>query len=288
MNPCSNKCDLESPTRNNYFYGKRLDAYHFQLETDYCNNKRSLINRCVHGMGVVCGLDVDPCTDQSVWIQPGLALDGEGREVIVPEPYELKLMPDVPTDEQCPERSEGDAESQESREGKRRPTDSHAYDKEMGYRKEREEKWFKIHLCYQECLDEPELIHTSDHCNTSPVQPSTVLEGFEIGLEPGKFESPCDWLKIPDVITEIRGSKSSSPKRAYELCYHSLVKNVVSKPCCHDSNHWNPCIPLANVCMVKDGDHWRLADNAIDIMVRPIVLSNENLFQLILSLILDR
>ena len=285
MNSIASKCDLESPTRNNYFYGKRLDTFHFQLETDYFNGKRSLVNRCVHGTGVVCGLNVTPCSENSVLIHPGLAIDCEGREIVVPEPYKLMLTLDPSDSEHCPEE---EIEENESEKDEVQSKDPHRRKREGDYGNETRMKWFKVFLCYKECLDKPEAVNTSDHCDATSVQPSTIEESFEVCAESGKFESPCDWLKIPDVIKEIRGSKGSTPQRAYEICYHTLVKNVVSQPCCKEANSWDPCIPLANICMVRDGKTWRIGDNGIDILVRPIVLSNDNLFQLILSLILDR
>lgn len=44
--------------RNNYYYGKLLTSKDFQNEQDYINNKRRLINRVLHGVGIVYGLDV--------------------------------------------------------------------------------------------------------------------------------------------------------------------------------------------------------------------------------------
>ena len=38
--------------RNNYYYGKLLTSKDFQNEQDYINNKRRLINRVLHGVGI--------------------------------------------------------------------------------------------------------------------------------------------------------------------------------------------------------------------------------------------
>ena len=50
-------------------------------------HRRWLINRMLHGEGVLCGLDVvpherDDCAPTTVWIEPGIALDCRGRELI--------------------------------------------------------------------------------------------------------------------------------------------------------------------------------------------------------------
>jgi len=76
---------LATPVRNRYFYGKLLDAFHFDLEQSYMNRKRWLINRLVLGSGVVVGLRVAVTNDgQHIVVGPGMALDGVGREIVVP------------------------------------------------------------------------------------------------------------------------------------------------------------------------------------------------------------
>ncbi len=75
---------LPSPVRNRYFYGKLLDAAHLQLEQDYFNDKRRLLNRLLAGAGVIEGLEVTPAGDGRVTVSPGVALDPTGREIIVP------------------------------------------------------------------------------------------------------------------------------------------------------------------------------------------------------------
>jgi hypothetical protein len=46
--------------RLRYFYGQMLHARDLQLEQAYFREKLKLHNRCLHGWGVVCGLDVTP------------------------------------------------------------------------------------------------------------------------------------------------------------------------------------------------------------------------------------
>lgn len=76
---------LESPERNHYYYGKLLDAYHLELEQRYGNQKRWLLNRLSLGSGVLCGLGVQVSADgMRVRVSPGVAIDGVGREIIVP------------------------------------------------------------------------------------------------------------------------------------------------------------------------------------------------------------
>ena len=77
--------------RNNYFYGKLLSVDDFESEQRYMNDKRRLINRFMHGCGVVCGLGVIAVDDDTVSLEAGIALDFEGREIIVESPKLMKL-----------------------------------------------------------------------------------------------------------------------------------------------------------------------------------------------------
>lgn len=78
--------------RNRYFHGKMLTARDFELEQKYYNNKRRLLNRCVFGAGVVCGLGVYHNDDDSLMVETGLALDYTGREIVMPTPMICKLL----------------------------------------------------------------------------------------------------------------------------------------------------------------------------------------------------
>lgn len=77
--------------RNHYFRGKLLTARDFEAEQDYMNNKRHLLNRMINGTGVICGLGIDDVElseiDMNIKIRfktGGAAIDGWGREIIVP------------------------------------------------------------------------------------------------------------------------------------------------------------------------------------------------------------
>lgn len=91
---------LAAPERNQYFYGKLLDAPHLQLEQEYLNSKRWLVNLLMGGKGVIAGLAVVPSANGTrVVIQPGVALDGWGREIIVPA-LSAAIDPRALTDDQ--------------------------------------------------------------------------------------------------------------------------------------------------------------------------------------------
>jgi hypothetical protein len=89
---------LVSFSRNRYFYGKFLTERDLTLEQGYVNRKRWLVNRLGLGSGVLCGLEVELSKDGScLLVQPGVAIDPLGREIIVPEAYCL-ANPRQPTD----------------------------------------------------------------------------------------------------------------------------------------------------------------------------------------------
>jgi len=55
--PCAHFPEFKRP---NYFRGQMLGPREFQGEQGYLREKFRLHNRCLHGYGVVCGLEVDP------------------------------------------------------------------------------------------------------------------------------------------------------------------------------------------------------------------------------------
>jgi hypothetical protein len=75
---------LHAPRRNRYYAGKLLDADSLQVEQCYGIEKRWLLNRLALGPGVLCGLTVRPGADGTVCIDPGVAIDHLGREIVVP------------------------------------------------------------------------------------------------------------------------------------------------------------------------------------------------------------
>src|SRR5262245_5121093 len=74
---------LSAPRRNHYFYGKRMDVQHFEMEQSYGKLKQWLLNRLTLGKGVLCGLRVSVDGDR-ICVDPGVAIDGLGREIVVP------------------------------------------------------------------------------------------------------------------------------------------------------------------------------------------------------------
>ncbi len=75
---------LPAPVKNNYFYGMLLTDEVLSKEQHYLDGKRWLLNRSAVGKGVLSGLDFTIEAAGRVKIQPGVAVDGLGREIVVP------------------------------------------------------------------------------------------------------------------------------------------------------------------------------------------------------------
>lgn len=82
-------CGTAAFRRNVYFNGKALTERDFSDEQSYLIGKNWLHNRALHGSGSVCGLKVTShpnpaCRPHFLVLEPGLALDPQGREIVVP------------------------------------------------------------------------------------------------------------------------------------------------------------------------------------------------------------
>jgi hypothetical protein len=278
------KNGLRTPVRNRYFYGKLLDAHHFELETGYFNQKRWLINRMVLGYGVVCGLDVRPGGERdTIVVTPGLALDGWGREIIVPEPTEpISLLhcgrrrerqrPTTQTSD-TEHRREGNPEQRQEGDQKWQQPLYEEVDQKRQQPPRYEEFDVHVAICYHECESDPAPVRAGDCETVDPCAPGAVREQYRICVRDGFWEPPdVTECSIPDLI--FGGG----------IDYDALVKWVTSG--CPELAD-DPCIPLANIRVVveDEGDHCH--PDEIDITARPIVYSNDVLWNVILSLLIE-
>ncbi len=227
--------NLQKPVRNRYFYGKKLDVQHFELEQDYFNAKRRLLNRLVSGFGVVCGLNVvwaDPDKCDAIVVNPGLAIDKWGREIIVTQDsMPVKIAP--PDDSDCPPG---------------------------------EENFVYVCLEYLECEIDPAPVLSSECNGGQRCMPDTIQERYKITVKPCKAPEIGHRCQIPDLTDDSTG----------EILYDVLVR-WVSERC--SSPHKDSCIPLAEI-EFDEGGHCR----DIDITVRPIVYTNDLLFEMLLAI----
>ena len=72
-----------SVKRLNYFTHQFLREQDFKDEQDYHVAMRRRHNRIFHDWGVAEGLEVQKTEERSITINPGTAVDREGREIVL-------------------------------------------------------------------------------------------------------------------------------------------------------------------------------------------------------------
>jgi hypothetical protein len=164
---------LRTPVRNSYFYGQLLGVASLELETEYAIAQRRLLNRLVLGYGVICGLDVTVSDDHKrVQVGPGAAIDGWGREIVVPEP-----TPWTPIGDDLVARA-----LQRARDCK-------------------EDACVQVLICYHECRGDPAPVYAGDCDSADPCAPSTLSERYRVVLRDRcakRREHQCDVKDLVD------------------------------------------------------------------------------------------
>ena len=232
---------LQTFVRNRYFYGKLLDVHHFELEQDYSNGKRWLLNRLISGYGVVCGLDVQPADkERGVKVTEGIAIDRGGREIVVPRSSAPIDIP--PRPEKYPNQyTQGNCEP---------------------------EDYVHLCICFQQCESDPTPVLVDDCGQTESCSSSAIQERYKLVVRDCKAPEVDRDCGVADFILNGR------------LNYYALVERVTR--CCPELPA-DLCIPLANIRLPEGDQHIEISD--IDISPRPIVYSNDLLFDMILGLI---
>ncbi len=83
--------------RVNPFMGLMIDAQTWGDSHDYHRMVGQVHALALHGWGIVTGLEVDATTpnERAVWIRPGVAIDPEGRMIIVAQPFRYQITTQV-------------------------------------------------------------------------------------------------------------------------------------------------------------------------------------------------
>ena len=217
-------CDVPTLCRNAFFTGKLLTERDFTLEQQYFIDKSRLHYLALHGWGIACGLTLTPhpyCPQLRVYIEPGLAIDGCGREIWVRERIEWNLpqldTKSAPPKDPCPPEPEAEPKGEpkpepkpESKAEPAQPTDrapSSPYDQgpppydwkpqqqPNPYDDEPEEcspgTDLYLSLCYDEC--ESELVPAPFDecaCNGITKRASRICQGYCIEWSTSR---PKDW-----------------------------------------------------------------------------------------------
>ena len=260
--------ELTAPRRNQFFYGKRMDVQHFRMEQDYGRLKQAMINRLTLGKGVVCGLGV-ALDGERLTIDPGVAIDGLGREIVVP----VRSVFD-------PRKGDGCCgASSEVKRGAR--------------------GLFTLWVCYRECNADYQPVLVSDCDTREQCAPGTTVETFCFKVSSGipelqddprwctKFardsQSPTDAQGMgADADRLLAASEEQGPtneaaiREALSSRRRALCKATAWTCAGADDD---PCVPLA-VLLIDDGRPIAMDD----CLVRPRVYSNAVLLDLILCL----
>jgi hypothetical protein len=272
--------DFCSPTRNRYFYGKMLDVFHFELEQNYFNIKRWLLNRLVTGYGVVCGLNVVLSQDKkSITITPGVALDKCGHEIIVCKPSSPIVLP-VPSPAPGPQPASsttpgpgatgttttdpnvpvGTAPPAATANGGTANNGNSTDNCDCG-------NYLHVVLCYHECPADP-VPGLGGDCDTGAVcSPGAIHERYCVELVEDRLPAARTTSAIPDLFN---GGTINYPALAN---YVSALKPDDPCPDC--------CIPLANI-LIPAGQNYDQSN--IDISCRPIVYTLDMLYEMILAM----
>ncbi len=171
-----------------------MTVHDFEDEQSYHIEKRKHHHRYLHGYGIVCGLRVIPAQPPQrryVIVEPGVALDPWGREIVVCEPTECELI--------------------------------------KGGEPERRDRRNSLYLVleYREVETEPIPI-LSGACSSEEenVAPSRVRETFQLSLRP---QPPDEEDEVSRRICKTLINAIREGVRQEEM--HRLLCECVSQPC---------------------------------------------------------
>jgi len=269
--------DVCPPVRNRFFYGKLLDVFHFELEQDYFNSKRRMLNRLVTGYGVVCGLNVLIGPDnQSVVVTPGVDLDKCGREIIVCKQTCAFPLP-APHDSLGPGSSGSTGADPTTPAGNTTTTaaappvattTSTPASGDNGCPDTEPSNYNYLSICYHECMTDPSLALGGDCDSQAMCTPGSIREGYCLKLTPGRLCPASTTSQLQGVIS------------GGVINYAALANYVTNNPCTNDGN--DCCIPLANIQIPTRPAGY--TQNSIDTTVRPIVYTLDLLYNLLLAI----
>lgn len=246
------KNNFDELVRNRYYYGKMMDVYSFELETNYFLSVQRMLNRLVTGYGVICGLDVIKVKKENcIRISSGAAIDCLGRLVIVPETSRALAIPEhlLP--------------GQKSRQVIQEKI---ARDECQSY-----EECIHVGLCYHECDSDPSPVLSGDCEGWGSCEAGAVRERYRVEFHAGEAKRPTMGdTQLEDLVSRGR------------INYKELA-TWVTKEC--PTPQRDCCVPLANICLSLEDDKFVFTQDDIDITIRPIVYSNVLLRDLLNALL---
>jgi hypothetical protein len=285
---CCTGQHCDSGRRNRYYPNKRITPDTYEVEQDYQLQRRRLLNRAIHGWGVVYGFrlgtgDADHCSEDGerhLAIGSGLALDPCGRELVQAKRVLLDF-PDLLLFDQKGKYFERTMGNCRSRDG------------EVPWGDEGEKLCFELRAHYAERLISP--VAQRDPCQCDRQEWDQVCETVRYSLKPLFCEECCKADKC-DLCCECKrgpccpegDAKPTERGGCRCLCEH-LMHFDPTPDCCSlttvgkglkvDLCHG---VPLACVRLMRDdcGD-WTIRDIADACGPRRLVKRNDLLFDLI-------
>jgi hypothetical protein len=234
---------LDTPVRNNYFYGQLLDVENFQLETAYGILMRRLLSQLVLGWGVVCGLGVDVLSGgRRITIDEGLGIDRWGREIVVPHKTEPIEIPDETIQSALDYADECD-----------------------------EDACVRVLICHHECLDDPQVALAGDCKTVDPCAPSRIRERYRVVFRDRCGKRDGDHQRGS---RELGGRRIDHERLAWWVTYGRDCSPPARDPCIPLAD-----IGIVN----PDDADARCDRESVDIGVRPVVWSNVLIKQLLLA-----
>jgi DNA-binding beta-propeller fold protein YncE len=198
------ECDFATDERLNYFTGQFLAERDFRAEQEYQIGKHRQHNRYLHGYGTVCGLKLvehpnSDCRDRFVILEPGLALDCCGREIVVKEKVYIDLVKLFA-----------------------------AQNIDLNNIKSEEQNHLLFSLCYEECKTEfVPALYSECGCDEFGCDANRIVEGFEVKLQLLKdlpkplHEEPdgvsLDWITTLSLDNAVRVVIDAKEERIYVL-----------------------------------------------------------------------
>ena len=286
---------LTPPRRNHFFYGKRMDVQHFSMEQDYGKLKQWLLNRLAVGKGVLCGLGVT-IEDGKLCVLPGVAIDGLGREIVVP--VKACVDPFAPPEHGCcQDHAPAETPPAETPAPTQTPAPTHtpaarpaATPGATAPRTDRDNTIVTLWVCYRECLTDYAPTLVTDCEVRERCAPGTTIETFCLKITEGAppvLGDPtwCHKLwKKPQPTPTPSPSPSGAASPAFppgDATKHGSMRERL----CHlfagtcDPPDGDPCVPLA-VALLGSGRIEKIETCAF----RPVVYSNAELLDIILCL----
>ena len=196
-------CSYNDIKRTDYFHGMLMTERDFSEEQTYHIEKRKLLNRMLHGWGVVCGLKVRPTDTPSpnIIVEGGMALDCFGNEILVCEEQTVDL-----TVKPCATTA--------------------AYDPCAPYVQEPQDQALYVVIKYDERGTKPEPVYApGGSCEEKTCNFSRTQEGFCIEV----WDHPPDAPGTGDTTEPFTPCTKPFPCPPSDCCHYILLATISCK-----------------------------------------------------------